>query len=92
MVTVIFPPQFTKVLAGRLQQIAEGSSLSQVLSRICEAQPALRKLLFLSSDELSPFVGFSKCGDQRYYTAKMTSDLHLEPGDSIEVIMPMAGG
>lgn len=91
MVTVIFPQQFTKVLAGRLEQAAEGSSLHQVLSLICATHPALQKLLFLDG-ELSPFVGFAKRGDDKYFTARMSPSLHLQPGDSVEVIMPMAGG
>lgn len=92
MVTVIFPPQFTKILNGQLEQVAEGLSLREVLARICETRSDLRKLLFVSPDEVSPFIGFSKVGEESFYTSQAVSTLPLKTGDSVEVIMPMAGG
>jgi hypothetical protein len=92
MVTVIFPPQFSKLLNGQLRQAGPGSSLREVLASICEARSELRKLLFLPSRELSPFIGFSLVGEDQLYPASMIHSMALKPGDSIEVILSMAGG
>jgi hypothetical protein len=92
MVTVIFPHQFTRILNGQLHQVGEGASLRDVLTHICATRAELRKLLFLNTDEVSPFVGFAKLGDDSFYTSNMISTLPLAPGDSVEVVMSMAGG
>jgi hypothetical protein len=92
MVTVIFPPQFSKLLNGQLRQASAGSSLHEVLAGICEARSELKKLLFLPTQEVSPFIGFSLVGDDQLYSAKAISSRALKPGDSVEVILSMAGG
>ena len=92
MVHVIFPPQFSKILNGQLKQAGRGSSLREVLAGICEARSDLRKLLFLPSEEVSPFIGFSLVGDEQFYSANLVNSMALKPGDSIEVILSMAGG
>ena len=92
MVNVIFPPQFAKVLKGELRQAGAGTTLREVLSNICEARAELRKLLFLPSQEVSPFIGFALVGEDKIYTHQMMSSVTLKPGDSIEVILAMAGG
>ena len=92
MVTVIFPPQFSKILNGELRQAGPGSSLREVLAGICETKSDLRKLLFLSREEVSPFVGFSLVGEEQLFSAKTLGGRTLKPGDAIEVILSMAGG
>jgi hypothetical protein len=92
MITVIFPPQFSKILNGQLRQAGPGSSLREVLTSICEARSDLRKLLFFPSQEVSPFIGFSLVGEDHFYSASTINAMALKPGDSIEVIMSMAGG
>jgi len=92
MVTVIFPSQFSKILNGQLRQAGPGTSLREVLTGICESKADLRKLLFLPTEEVSPFIGFSLVGDETYYSVKMLDGRRLQPGDSVEVILSMAGG
>ncbi|HEY1553573.1 MAG TPA: MoaD/ThiS family protein [Kofleriaceae bacterium] len=92
MVNVIFPSQFAKVLNGQLRQVGSGSNLREVLSSICEAKSDLRKILFLPTEEVSPFIGFALQGEDKIYTHQMIASIGLKPGDSIEVILSMAGG
>ncbi|HEY0193187.1 MAG TPA: MoaD/ThiS family protein [Kofleriaceae bacterium] len=87
----MFPPQFQKMLKGALEHHAAGSSLTEVLTNVCEGTPELRKVLFLPSGEVSPFIAFSVLGSDSIYTAT-SSSVPLKPGDTVEVILAMAGG
>jgi len=92
MVTVVFPPQFQKMLNGDLKHRGAGANLSEVLANICETKPDLRKVLFLASGEVSPFVAFSVIGGDDIYPSMLTGSVPLRPGDSVEVILAVAGG
>ena len=92
MVTVLFPPQFAKILNGQLSHLGQGSNLNEVLASICKAQPDLRKHLFLNSGDVSPFIAFTLLNDDKIYSAVLTDSVVLKAGDSVEVIMSMAGG
>ena len=89
---MIFPAQFSAVLGGQLRQAAPGASLREVLTALCEGRAALRTLLFLPSHELSPAIGFSLVGKDAFYSADTIGAVRLAPGDTVEVILPMAGG
>lgn len=92
MVRVVFPAQFQRMLKGELEHQGTGSNLSEVLASICEQRPDLRKVLFLASGEVSPFVAFSVIGANDIYPATLTGSVALKPGDAVEVILAMAGG
>ena len=92
MVTVLFPPQFAKILNGQLSQVGEGSNLNEVLASICKERSDLRKHLFLDSGEISPFIAFTMPRDENIYSSLLTDSVVLKPGDSVEVILSMAGG
>ncbi len=92
MVRVVFPPQFQRMLNGELEHCGEGSNLGEVLANICEQRPDLRKVLFLASGDVSPFVAFSVIGTNDIYPATLTGSVVLKPGDAVEVILAMAGG
>jgi hypothetical protein len=92
MVTVVFPQQFSKILDGQLKLSGPGASLREVLANICDSRADLRKLLFLETGEVSPFIGFSLLGADSFYSSKMIAAVPLKTGDSVEVILSMAGG
>lgn len=92
MVRVVFPAQFQQMLKGELEHHGTGSNLREVLASICEQRPDLRKVLFLASGDVSPFVAFSKIGANDIYPATSSGSVTLQPGDAVEVILAMAGG
>jgi molybdopterin converting factor small subunit len=91
MVTLTFPPQFQKMLKGELSHNAAGSTLTELLANVCEGRPELRKVFFLPSGEVSPFIAFSVLGGDSIYTS-MSPSVQLKAGDTVEVILAMAGG
>lgn len=91
MVTLVFPPQFQRMLKGQLNHQGIGVTLAEVLTDVCEGKPELRKMLFLSSGEVSPFVAFS-VGGENVYPAMLTGSVQLRAGDTVEVILAMGGG
>ena len=92
MVTLVFPPQFQRMLKGQLKHQGTGVTLAEVLTNVCEGKPELRKMLFLSSGQVSPFVAFSVVGSDNVYPAMLTGSMQLRAGDTVEVILAMAGG
>lgn len=92
MVTLVFPPQFQKMLKGELKHQGTGFTLAEVLTDVCERKPELRKMLFLPSGQVSPFVAFSVVGGENVYPAMLTGSVQLRAGDTVEVILAMAGG
>jgi len=92
MVTLVFPPQFQRMLKGQLNHQGIGVTLAEVLTDVCEGKPELRKMLFLSSGQVSPFVAFSVVGGASVYPAMLTGSVQLRAGDTVEVILAMAGG
>jgi len=92
MVTLVFPPQFHKMLSGQLRHDGSGCTLAEVLTNVCEGKPELRKTLFLPSGQVSPFLAFSVVGGEDVYPSMLTSSVQLRAGDTVEVILAMAGG
>ena len=92
MVTVVFPAQFQRMLNGQLRHQGAGANLRDVLVDICANNPELRKVLFLPSGDVTPFMAFSVIGGTDMYPATLTGTVPLKPGDSVEVILAMAGG
>jgi hypothetical protein len=92
MVTLVFPPQFQKMLKGELNHQGSGFTLAEVLSDVCERKPELRKMLFLPSGQVSPFVAFSVVGGENVYPSTLTGSVPLRSGDTVEVILAIAGG
>jgi len=39
MVTLVFPPQFHKMLSGQLRHDGSGCTLAEVLTDVCEGKP-----------------------------------------------------
>jgi len=92
MVTLVFPPQFQRLLKGELKHQGSGFTLAEVLTDICQNKPELRKMLFLPSGQVSPFVAFSVVGGDEVYPSMLTGSVQLRSGDTVEVILAMAGG
>ena len=92
MVTLVFPPQFQRLLKGELKHQGSGFTLAEVLTDVCQNKPELRKMLFLPSGQVSPFVAFSLVGGEEVYNSLLTGSVQLRSGDTVEVIVAMAGG
>jgi hypothetical protein len=92
MVTLLFPPQFQRMLSGQLRHQGSGGTLAEVLTDLCERKPELRKTLFLPSGQVSPFLAFSVVGKEDVYPSMLTGSVQLRSGDTVEVILAMAGG
>lgn len=92
MITVVFPIQFSKILNGNLTHQADGKDLSEVLKNICVKNIELKKHIFLDSGDISPFIAFAVEGNQNIHSSSMTTSLSLKPNDTIEIILPVAGG
>lgn len=92
MVTLVFPPQFQRMLKGQLNHQGPGATLAEVLTNVCDGKPELHKMLFLPSGQVSPFVAFSVVGSESVYPAMLTGSVQLRAGDTVEVILAMAGG
>jgi hypothetical protein len=92
MVTVVFPPQFQKMLNGELKQHGDGVNLAEVLRSICATRAELQKILFLPNGDVSPFLAFSVMGGDCIYPSMLTGSIALRAGDAVEVILSMAGG
>ena len=92
MVTLVFPPQFQRLLKGELKHQGSGFTLAEVFTDICQNKPELRKMLFLPSGQVSPFVAFSVVGGDEVYPSMLTGSVQLRSGDTVEVILAMAGG
>jgi len=91
-VTLVFPPPFQKLLKGELNHPGSGFTLAEVLTDIREGKPELRKMLFLPSGQVSPFVAFSVVGGEDVYPSMLTGSAQLRSGDTGAVILAMAGG
>jgi len=92
MANVVFPVQFNTVLKGQLNQSAEGATVSEVLKNVCKEKPALKKLLFLDSGSLSPFLVFIFAGENKIFPAATAATQSVNDGQTIEVLVGMAGG
>ncbi|MCC2678667.1 MAG: hypothetical protein K0R29_1243 [Pseudobdellovibrio sp.] len=92
MANVVFPLQFNSVLQGQLNQSADGTTVSEVLKNICAEKPALKKLLFLDTGSVSPFLVFTIAGENKIYPAANAASQAVTPGQTIEILVGMAGG
>ena len=92
MIKVTFPSQFTKILQGQLVHSGEGENATSALASICLKVPELKRHLFLDSGELVPYIALSISPGTNIITSSSADSVLLKPGDSFEIIMPMAGG
>lgn len=92
MISVIFPGQFSKILGSELLIRVSGSTIKEVIENVCISHEPLRKHLFLESGALSPFVAFCLSSQDLIHSSSEADSVKLKDGDSIEVLMSMAGG
>lgn len=92
MATVIFPPQFTSVLQGQLTHVSSGKTVAEVLQNICLQKAALKKLLFLDNGAVTPYLVFTLIGEDKIYSAANASVRSVEPDQTIEILVGIAGG
>jgi hypothetical protein len=92
MIKIIFPPQFSRIIGTELTLEAEGNNLPEILSNLSDQQPALREHLFLKNGKLSPFVAFLIGSEKKLMNSASAATMTINPNETIELILPMAGG
>jgi molybdopterin synthase sulfur carrier subunit len=70
--------------------VADGTTVSQLLQSLCDRYGKLRSELFESSDVLKPYINILKNGRNISFLKDL--DTRLDDGDQIAIFPPVAGG
>jgi hypothetical protein len=88
---LVVPGSWHNVTSGRLQSDLAAGNLRELMEAFVRAHPEARYRLFAPGGELLRYHNFFVDGEPVYRTTP-PDQVPLQPGSTVEIVPPLAGG